>query len=72
MEDKISYSVEVREPTRGGDDYVESHFDFDTTDEVQKFVDNDVHEDEYVFAICKYINGDYSKDITHLFKRKRK
>jgi len=65
MENKISYSVEVREATRGGDDYVENHFDFDTTDEVQKFVDNDVHEDEHIHAICKYVNDVYVKDITH-------
>jgi DNA integrity scanning protein DisA with diadenylate cyclase activity len=72
MEDKISYSIEVREPLRGGDDYSENHHDFDTTDEVQKFIDNDLHEDEHIHSILKYRNNEMIKDVTSQFKRKRK
>jgi len=67
--EKDSYSVEVREATRGGDDYTENHYDFDTADEVRNFIKNEMHEDESVHSVLLYragTNGD-PKDLTHKF-----
>ena len=69
-----TYSVEVREATRGGDDYTENHHDFDTPDEVRNFINNDMHEDEHVHSVLKYADGqNYDpKDVTSEFTRKKK
>lgn len=68
-EDKPNYSVEVREPTRGGDDYTENNYDFDTPEEVRKFIKNDLHEDEHVHSVLYYAAGQTSnpKDVTRQF-----
>lgn len=64
-----TYSVEVRETLRGGDDYSENHHEFDTADEVKNYLKNGKHEDEYVHSILLYEDGQTSdpKDVTHLF-----
>lgn len=66
-----AYSVEVRESTRGGDDYTENHYDFDTPEEVKAFIKNDLHEDERIHSVLYYPNGSTSnpKDVTSKFKR---
>jgi hypothetical protein len=68
-EDKDSYSVEVREPTRGGDDYTEEHYDFDTAQEVRDYIKNDMHEDESVHSVLFYRAGTTGnpRDVTHKF-----
>lgn len=68
--DKDTYSVEVREATRGGDDYTENHVDFDTPEEVKDFIKNGMHEDEHVHSVLFYAAGTNSnpKDITKRFK----
>ena len=65
----MSYSVEVREPTRGGDDYTENHHEFNTPDEVRAFIKNDMHEDERIHSVLYYAKGQTSdpKDVTHQF-----
>jgi hypothetical protein len=65
----MSYSVEVREATRGGADYTENHFEFNTSDEVKSFIKNDMHEDEHVHSVLLYAEGQTSdpKDVTHQF-----
>jgi len=74
MPEKDSYSIEVREATRGGDDYTENSADFDTPEEVQDFIDNDMHEDEHIHSVLFYPAGTNSnpRDVTRRFKRKRK
>ena len=69
MPEKDSYSVEVREATRGGDDYTENNYDFDTEDEVRNFIKNEMHEDEHVHSVLFYPAGTNSnpKDITRRF-----
>ena len=67
--ERDSYSVEVREATRGGDDYTEEHYEFETADEVRNFIKNEMHEDESLHSVCFYpagTNGD-PKDLTHKF-----
>lgn len=68
------YSVEVREPLRGGDDYSENHFEFDTPEEVKKFLKEDMHEDEHLHSVLLYEDGkDYDpKDVTHQFMPRSK
>ena len=67
--DKDVYSVEVREATRGGDDYTENHLDFDTEQEVRDFIDNDLHEDEHVHSVLFYAAGTdcNPRDVTRRF-----
>jgi len=69
MNDKDSYSVEVREPTHGGDDYTEEDYEFDSQDEVKKFIKNDLHEDEHVHSVLFYRAGTNGnpKDVTKKF-----
>lgn len=66
------YSVEVRESLHDGDDYSESHYDFDTREEVINFIKNDMGEDEYVFSVLYYAEGTTSnpKDVTHSIRKK--
>ena len=73
-EDKASYSVEVREATRGGDDYTENHYDFDTPEQVRNFIENEMHEDESVHSVLYYAKGQTCNptDITHNFRSNRK
>jgi len=68
--EKDQYSVEVREATRGGDDYTENHYDFDTPEEVRKFIKNDLSEDERVHSVLFYPAGTTSdpKDVTRQFR----
>lgn len=70
-EDKDTYSVETREPTRGGDDYTEEHYDFDTPEEVRDFIKNDMHEDQHVHSVLFYRAGTEGnpRDVTRKFKR---
>jgi len=64
-----TFSVEVREATRGGDDYTENDYDFDTIEEVRDFIKNELSEGEHVHSVLKYADGQTSnpKDITRLF-----
>jgi len=68
--EKDTYSVEVREATRGGDDYTENHVDFDTEEEVRDFIKNDLHEDEHIHSVLFYPAGTSSdpKDVTRRFR----
>jgi hypothetical protein len=65
----MTYSVEVRESTRGGDDYTEDHSDFDTPEEVRAFIKG-LSEDEHVHSVLLYADGQTSnpKDITSKFR----
>lgn len=69
-----TYSVEVREATRGGDDYTENHLDFNTPDEVRKFINEDMHEDEHVHSVLYYAEGQTSnpRDVTSQFTKRQK
>lgn len=68
---KDTYSVETREDLRGGDDYSENHENFETPEEVQKYI-NGLHSDERVFSVNFYRAGTDGnpKDVTNKFKRK--
>ncbi len=70
----MAYSVEVREATRGGADYTENHFDFDTPEQVSKFIKEDMHEDEHVHSVLYYAEGQDSnpKDVTNQFVGRKK
>jgi len=67
--DKDQYIVEVREATRGGDDYTENDYDFDTEEEVRDFIKNKMHEDEHVHSVLFYAAGTNSnpRDVTRRF-----
>jgi len=71
------YIVEVREATRGGDDYTEdTSEELETPDEVRKFIAG-IHEDQHVHSVLFYKEGTDSdpKDVTKLFpanSRKRR
>lgn len=69
MEEKDMYSVEVREATKGGDDYTEDNYDFDTQEEVRKFIKG-LKGKERVHSVLFYRAGTNSnpKDITSKFK----
>ena len=64
-----TYSVEVREATRGGDDYTENSNDFDTPQEVVKHIKEDLSEDEHVHSVLYYAEGQTSdpRDVTSQF-----
>ena len=68
--EKDTYTVEVREATRGGDDYTENDVEFDTPEEVREFIKNGMHEDEHVHSVLFYPAGTNSnpKDVTHKFR----
>jgi hypothetical protein len=72
--EKAQYSVEVREATRGGDDYTENHLDFDTPEEVRNYIANEKHEDEHVHSVWYYAEGQTSdpKDVTREFTQSKK
>jgi tRNA A-37 threonylcarbamoyl transferase component Bud32 len=65
----MTYSVETREATRGGDDYTENHEDFNTPEEVRKYIGK-LHEDEHVHSVLLYADGQTSnpRDVTQDFK----
>lgn len=71
------YIVEVREATRGGDDYTEDTSDeLSTPDEVRAFIAG-IHDDQHVHSVHFYKEGTDSdpKDVTKQFpsnSRKRK
>jgi hypothetical protein len=69
-----TYSVEVREATRGGDDYTENHYDFETPEEVTKYINNEMYKNEHVHSVLKYADGETNnpKDVTHQFVRSKK
>ena len=64
-----SYSVETRKYFDDGD-YNEEHYDFDTTDEVRDFIKNDMDEEESLYSVLEYADGQTSnpKDITRRFR----
>jgi len=66
--EKANYSVEVREATRGGDDYQENHYDCDTPEEVKKLIAG-LSEEERVHSVLYYAAGQDSnpKDVTNQF-----
>ena len=68
-----SYSVEVREATRGGDDYTENHEEFDTPEEVKKYI-SELSEDEHVHSVLYYRDGQTSnpRDVTSDYTRSNK
>ena len=61
-----TFTVEVREATRGGDDYTENDYEFETSDEVKAFIKNDLDEDEHIHSVLYYRDGQTSnpKDVT--------
>jgi hypothetical protein len=66
----MTYSVEVRESTRGGDDYTEDHYDFDTPEEVRAFIKG-LSKREGVHSVLRYADGQTSnpKDVTREFRK---
>ena len=66
----MTYSVEVRESTRGGDDYTEDHQEFGTPEEVRAFIKG-LSEDEHVHSVLRYNDGQTSnpKDVTREFRK---
>jgi len=68
--EKDTYIVEVREATRGGDDYTERDEEFETPEEVKAFIKNDLDEDEHVHSVLFYAAGTCSnpRDVTRRFK----
>ena len=69
----MAYSIEVREATRGGDDYTENSFEADTPDEVRKII-KELHEDEHIHSVLYYAEGQTSnpKDVTNKFVGNKK
>lgn len=67
----MTYSVEVREATRGGDDYTEDHQEFGTPEEVRTFIKTGLRGDEYVYSVLRYNDGQTSdpKDVTREFRK---
>jgi hypothetical protein len=67
----MTYSVEVREATRGGDDYTEDHHDFETPEEVRAFIKKGLRGNEYVYSVLRYSDGQTSdpKDVTREFRK---
>ena len=72
MEKEI-YSVEVREATKGGDDYQEEHYDCETPEEVRKVI-ADLSDDERVHSVLYYAAGQNSnpRDVTSQFTQKKR
>ena len=68
--EKDTYVVEIREATRGGDDYTERDQEFDTPEEVKAFIKNDLDEDERLHSVLFYPAGTSSnpRDVTGRFK----
>jgi hypothetical protein len=65
---KRYYIVEVREATRGGDDYTEDTSDeLETPEQVRSFIASR-HEDEQVHSVLFYKDDDSDpKDVTKQF-----
>jgi hypothetical protein len=63
-----TYSVETRHYFGDGD-YNENHTHFNTPEEVKDFIKNNLDEDETVYHILKYEDGQTSNptDVRHLF-----
>lgn len=60
----MQYSVELRNYTESGDDYIEEHYDFDTKSEAIAFAKKHIRQ---LFSILDYQGRDCNpKDITHL------
>lgn len=68
MNEKGTYSVEIREPTRGGADYTEDHHECDSPEEVRKVIAG-MHEDEHIHSVLYYSPGQdcNPKDVTRKF-----
>ena len=65
-----TYSVETRVHFNDGD-YNEEHYDFDTQEEVRNFIKNDMGEDESLYSVLEYADGQTSnpRDITRNFRK---
>lgn len=63
-----TYTVEIREAIRGGDDYAERDEECDTPEEVREVI-AEKDEDEYVFAVLFYKEGTDCdpRDVTRKF-----
>lgn len=68
-----NYSVEIREATRGGDDYTEEHYDAETPEGVREII-AEMHEDEHVHSVLYYPPGTDSdpRDVTSRFLKSRR
>ncbi len=71
--EKENYSVEVREATRGGDDYQENHYDCDTPEEVKELIAG-LTEEEHVHSVLYYAAGQTSdpRDVTSQFVQRKR
>lgn len=71
--DKATYSIEVREATKGGDDYQEENYDCETPEEVKKLIAG-LTEEERVHSVLYYAAGQNSnpKDVTSQFTQKKR
>lgn len=69
-----TYSVETREATHDGDDYQENHQDFNTPEEVTKYINTRLGGEEYVHSVLKYEDGQTSnpRDVTSQFTQRKK
>jgi len=65
---KGTYTVEIREATRGGDDYAERDEECGTPEEVRAVI-AEKDEDEYVHSVYFYREGTNCnpKDVTRKF-----
>lgn len=68
-----NYSIEIREPLRGGDDYSERHEEADTPEEVRAII-ADMDEDEHVHSVLYYRPGTCGnpRDVTSRFLKSRR
>jgi hypothetical protein len=68
-----NYSVEIREPLRGGDDYSERHEEADTPEEVREIL-AEMDEDESLHSVLYYPPGTDSdpRDVTSRFLKSRR
>ena len=68
--EKDTYIVEVREATRGGNDYTERDEEFETPEEVRNFIKNDLEDGEHVHSVLFYPAGTdcNPRDVTRRFK----
>ncbi len=71
--EKDTYSLEVREAIRGGNDYTENHYDFNTPEEVKDFIKEHLSEDERVHSVSFYPAGTSSnpRDVTSKFMQSK-
>ena len=68
----MTYSVETREYSFDGEDCFEEHYDFDSKEDVQSFV-NTLDGEKQLYAVLEYADGQTGnpKDITRQFVKKR-